>query len=177
MSIVNLVWSLEACNTKSLKRTMSARKIRDYNNCCFGMDQYWICEKKILLFVSYSIGILKLMSGNNSSHPDYRTSEMFLSLYFLVPADWLCFQTFALLRVGGKSFLPSFPSPALSLLPQLAEQSGWEQQHIPRLSDLSVSAILQGLLRTVMPVPCLCSGKWDLCNYSCWLKTVCSYQY
>lgn len=123
------------------------------------MDHYWICEKKILLFVSYFIGILKLMSGNNSSHPDYRTSEMFLSLYFLVSADWLCFQTFALLRVGGESFLPSFPSPALSLLPQLAEQSGWEQQHIPRLSDLSVSAILQGLLRTVMPVLCLCSGE------------------
>lgn len=122
------------------------------------MDQYWICEKKILLFVSYFIGILKLMSGNNSSHPDYRTSEMFLSLYFLVSADWLCFQTFALLRVGGKAFcLPS--PPQLSLLPQLAEQSGWEQQHIPRLSDLSVSAILQGLLRTVTPVLCLCSGE------------------
>lgn len=44
------------------------------------MDQYWICKKKILLFVSYSIGTLKLISGNNSSHPDYRASETFLSL-------------------------------------------------------------------------------------------------
>lgn len=130
VSIVNLVLSLEACNTKSVKRTMSARKIGDYSNCCFGMDQYWICEKKILVFVSYSIGILKLVSGNNSSHPDYRTSETFLSLYFLVPADCLCFQTLALLRVGGKAFCLPCP-PQLSLVPQLAEQSSWEQQHIP----------------------------------------------
>lgn len=86
--IVNVVRSLEACNTKSVESTMSARKIRDYNNCCvFGIDQYWTCKKKILLFACYSIGILKLISGNSSSHPEYRPSEIFLSLYFFVPAD------------------------------------------------------------------------------------------
>jgi len=84
---------------------MSARKIRDYNNCCvFGIDQYWMCKKKILLFACYSIGILKLISGNSSSHPEYRTSEIFLSLYFLVPEDCLGFQTFALFGVGKKAF-------------------------------------------------------------------------
>lgn len=131
---------------------MSARKIRGYSNCCFGMDQYWMCKKKILLFVSYSIGMLKLISGNNSSPPDDRTSEMSLSLSLLVSADCLCFQIFAPWRVGGK--LSAFlPLPALPPTP-IAEQSGWEQQHSPRLSDLSVSAILQGLPRAVMPGPC-----------------------
>lgn len=83
---------------------------------------------------------------------------MFLSLSFLIPADCLCFQTFALWRVGGKAFCLASP-PQLSVLPQLAEQSGWEQQHSPRLSDLSVSAILQGLPCIVTPVPCLRSAK------------------
>lgn len=110
MFIVNVVQSLEACNTKSVESTMSARKIRDCNNCCvFGIDQYWTCKKKILLFACYSIGILKLISGNSSSQPEYRTSEIFLSLYFLVPAGCLCFQTFALFKVwGGKAFFLQF---------------------------------------------------------------------
>jgi len=63
-----------------------------------------MCKKKILLFACYSIGILKLISGNSSSHPEYRTSEIFLSLYFLVPEDCLGFQTFALFGVGKKAF-------------------------------------------------------------------------
>lgn len=61
-------------------------------------------KKKILLVACYSIGILKLISGNSSSHPERRTSEIFLSLYFLVLADCLCFQTCTLFRVGKKAF-------------------------------------------------------------------------
>lgn len=120
MLLVNGVPVFGGCNAKSVESTLSARKIRDYNNCCiFGIDQYWTCKKKILLFACYSIGILKFISGNSSSHPEYKTSQIFLSLYFLVPADCLCSQTFALFRVGGKfsdclhlfsSLSPSWPN-------------------------------------------------------------------
>lgn len=85
MFIANVVRSLEVA-TPSVGSTMSARTIRDYNNCyVFGIDQYWMCKKKMLLFACYSMGILKLISGNRSSHPEHTTSEIFLSLYFLVP--------------------------------------------------------------------------------------------
>ncbi|XP_051623950.1 protein phosphatase 1F isoform X1 [Manacus candei] len=164
-AIGNVVRFLEACNTnQSVNSAMSARKIRDYNSCCvFGMDQYWMSKKKILLFACYSIGILKLISGNSSSHPDYRTSETFLSLYFLVPAD--CFQTFALFRVGEKlsDFLHLLSS--LSLTPA-GQADRLVTEHVPRLVGPSVSVILQGLLWKVMSVLCLCSGKLDLCDYS-----------
>lgn len=122
-------------------------------------------KKKILLVACYSIGIVMLISGNSSSHPECRTSEIFLSLYVLVLADCLCFQTFTLFRVG-KSVLTSFTSSVLSLScpGRLSRQIGSAAHHgapHPR------SVILQCLLCTITSILCLFSAKLDLHNYSC----------
>lgn len=81
------------------------------------MDQYWICKKKILLFVSYSIGTLKLISGNNSSHPDYRTSETLLSLFPYSCRLFVCSNSWTVESGGKLSALLSLrsclcPAPA-----------------------------------------------------------------
>lgn len=65
------------------------------------MDQYWICKKKILRFVFYFIGILSLFQVTIALTLITGVQKR-SCLSFLIPADSLCFQTFALLRVGEK---------------------------------------------------------------------------